>query len=410
MSVIWNAINQVRSQSEFFMKILFYRYNSIIEPDILAVFREMGIDVIEYRREMTEKNLSMQERVMETGNFLLDHPVDAVFSINFYPFLSEICNIFKLRYCSWTVDSPVMELYTTSIKNPWNRTFLFDMDQYRRFHPLNENCIFYLPLGARTAPKDDLFSKTAESEKAKYSHDIAFVGSLYKEKNRYEEATGLPSETKGYLDGIMRAQELIYGYYFIPDLLDDEIVAVFKSHVKKFYTLPVGSYLSDRDTMAYLYMGCQISMMERVDTFKRLSKKFPVTIYTGSDTKDIPDIENKGLASTFKEMPLIFHESKINLNITSKSITSGLPLRIFDILSCGGFLISNYQSEIAELLTPGEDLVVYESQDQLEDLIAYYLSHDRERKEIAAHGRETLIKKYSLEHQLALLIKMSFSI
>lgn len=82
------------------MKILFYRYNSILEPDILAVFREMGIDVIEYRREMAEKNLSMQESVRETGNFLMDHPVDAVFSINFYPFLSEICNIFKLRYCS----------------------------------------------------------------------------------------------------------------------------------------------------------------------------------------------------------------------------------------------------------------------------------------------------------------------
>lgn len=34
------------------MKILFYRYNGILEPDILAVFREMGIDVIEYRREL----------------------------------------------------------------------------------------------------------------------------------------------------------------------------------------------------------------------------------------------------------------------------------------------------------------------------------------------------------------------
>ena len=43
-----------------------------------------------------------------------------------------------------------------------------------------------------------------------------------------------------------------------------------------------------------------------------------------------------------------FRNSKINLNPTAKGIRSGIPLRIFDILSCSGFLLTNYQSELSD--------------------------------------------------------------
>ena len=57
-------------------------------------------------------------------------------------------------------------------------------------------------------------------------------------------------------------------------------------------------------------------------------------------------------------MPLIFRESKINLNITLRSITSGMPLRALDIMGAGGFLLSNYQQELAENYIDGEELVL----------------------------------------------------
>ena len=97
---------------------------------------------------------------------------------------------------------------------------------------------------------------------------------------------------------------------------------------------------------------------------KLLGSRFPVNLYTGSNTKGLPVI-NGGTVKTLTEMPLIFHYSKINLNITSKSIRSGLPLRIFDILGCGGFLLTNYQPELSDYFTPGYDLVCYSSEDEL---------------------------------------------
>jgi spore maturation protein CgeB len=160
--------------------------------------------------------------------------------------------------------------------------------------------------------------------------------------------------------------------------------------------------------MSQLYIGNKISAMERVDSFRLLSEHFPVTIYTGSDTTALPKLDNRGFAKSLTEMPLIFHQSKINLNITSKAIRTGLPLRIFDILSCGGFVLSNYQPEIPELFNIGEDLAVYTSQEELLALCEYYLTHEDERIAIAENGYEKLKQHYTYEKQLEKLLLTAF--
>ncbi len=394
------------------MKVLFSRYGSICEPDILSVFREMGLNVLEYSKEITEKNTAQSIKTSEVSKYLMDHPVDFVFSINFYPFLSEICNVFHLRYLSWIVDAPLLELFATSIKNEWNRTFIFDRALYQEVHPLNPDRIFHLPLGALTAPKEKLFQKTAKKDFERFTHEIAFVGSLYTEKCPFDNLQGASPFLTGFLDGILRSQEKIYGYYFIEDLLTDDIVSEFREHMPDFYHYPAESYLTDRYTLAHFYIGNKITAMERTDTFRLLSEGFPglCTIYTASDTTSLPNLCNKGTVKTLTEMPLVFHQAKINLNPTSKAIRTGLPLRIFDILSCGGFLISNYQPEIPELFTPGEDLVMYGSMEELTELCHYYLNHEKERVAIAENGYETLKKNYTYEKQLEKLLLSAFSV
>lgn len=391
------------------MRVLIYRYNSICEPDIIKTFQEMGIEVVEYTKEITVKDYSPSVAVKEIGDFLQDHPVDFVFSINFFPYVSEVCNLLGLKYLCWIVDSPVLELYTTSIVRECNRVFVFDRALAEEIFPLNPGRIFHLPLAANVDAKDELFKDTQESVFDKFSHDIAFVGSLYTEKCPYDSLKNLPEETSGYFDSIINAQEKIYGYYFIEDLLSDYQVDAVKTLNSDFYALPEGSFLTDKRTLAQYYIGSKITANERVHTFSMLSEIFPVNIYTGSDTAGIPLLKNMGRAKTLTEMPVIFNQSKININITSKMIRSGLPLRIFDILSSGGFLITNYQSEIPEFFTPGEDLVMYSDMDELEYLISYYLDHDEEREAIAKRGREIVREHFTYKGQLAKLLAQGLS-
>ena len=94
-------------------------------------------------------------------------------------------------------------------------------------------------------------------------------------------------------------------------------------------------------------------------------------------------------------VPRIFKCSKINLNITMRGIQSGSSLRNQDIMAAGGFLLSNYQSDLADMYNDGEDLVMYYTRQDLADKIEYYLSHDKEREEIADNGRRKTLENNS---------------
>ena len=375
------------------MKLLFYRYGSICEPDIITGFQELGHTIIEMTEEVSNKSLLPSECVQFITKQLFDEPVDFVFSINFFPYLSDVCQIFKLPYLCWSVDSPVMELFSASIEHPCNRIFLFDRAQYNEILPLNPDHVFHLPLAVNIASKQQVIQSASTELHNHFSSDISFVGSLYTEKCPYDKLTNPPEYLVGYLEGLMEAQLRIYGGFILEELLSDEMIAEFKAHLPGFYCYPFESYLTDRKTMAQLYMGSKISAMERVRIMELLSQHFSVALYTASDTSSLPRIHNYGLAKTMEEMPLIFNNSKINLNITSKSIRSGLPLRMFDILGCGGFMITNFQPELSECFTIGTDLICYENLDDLNEKANYYLYHANERQEIAENGLQT-VKKY----------------
>jgi len=392
------------------MKILFYRYGSICEPDIIEGFEELGIEVSQITEEITNKNLVFGDSARIVSNYLLDHPHDAVFSVNFFPIVSDVCNIFKIPYISWTVDSPVMELFSKSIANPCNRVFLFDRIQYNEINPLNPGHIFHFPLAVNIKSKQNAIEQMSVYNHAKYTSDISFVGSLYTEKCPYDKLTNAPEYLNGYLNGLMEAQIRIYGYYFIEELLPDDIVAEFKNHLPNFYQYPMENFLTDRMIMAQLYIGNKITAIERIRTMKLLSKDFAVDLYTGSDTSALPAVNNRGFAKSLTEMPVIFNESKINLNTTCKAIRSGLPQRIFDIMGCGGFVLSNYQAEIPDLFEPGIDIITYASMEEMNELAAYYLSHDNERREIAHNGYEKVLHNYTYPIRLAQLLELAYSV
>lgn len=104
-----------------------------------------------------------------------------------------------------------------------------------------------------------------------------------------------------------------------------------------------------------------------------------------------------GCANYLTETPYIFHNSKINLNITLRSIRSGIPLRCMEIMSCGGFLLTNFQSDFLKHFHAGEDFVFFESKKDLLQKIDYYLIHEEERFAIAESGYQKVLKNHSFD-------------
>ena len=302
-----------------------------------------------------------------------------------------------------------MELYTSSIQNPWNRVFLFDKCIYEEIAPLNPDCVFYLPLATNVRQKQELITKTQAEAADYYRNDVSFLGSLYTEKCAYDRLEHAPDYLTGYLNGIMEAQLKVYGYYFIENVLPDAVVTGFVDHFPGFYRQPGETFLTDRTTLAQLYIGTKITVLERDRTMRWLSERFPLSIYTGSDTSAYPKLRNRGMAKTLTEMPLIFRHSIINLNITAKSIRSGLSLRIWDILASGGFCLTNYQPELPELLTIGAHLDAYTSMEELEEKVQFYLEHPARAREIAENGLREIESHHTYPIRLTRMLELAFT-
>lgn len=388
------------------MNILIYRYNSICEDAVIRGLKELGHTVYEVILEVENKSPSGQEILDAVVMGMEKSNADIIFSINYYPALSEIARVYKLLYYSWIVDAPVLELYSKTIKNRCNRVFIFDSELYREISVYNPYNIFYLPLASDCDFYQKAIRHASLADIEKYTHNISFVGSLYTEKCPYDKVKNLSPKISGYLHGIMKAQEKIYGYYFVEELLSDELVDEFVKNYDGYYLAGEEDLLTKKRTLAQFYIGNKITAMERVDTFKYLSEKFEVDIYTASDTKEIPKLKNHGTIMTHTKMPIVFNKSTINLNPTSKPIRSGMPLRIFDLLACEGFVLCNYQSDLLNEFLPGEELDIYSSIEELEEKIRYYLSHTDVCREIAHNGYEKVSKHHTYPLRLEQMFRL----
>ena len=389
--------------------MLFYRYGSVCEPDYLDAFRLLEIDVTEITEEIVNKDIKPDQVSKLVSNELFAGGYDFVFTINFYPVISAVCNVFKIRYLSQTVDSPVHELYAEQLANPCNRVFVFCGDQYRTFANINPGHVFHLPLATNPDRWRKVILDASEEDRQRFTSEVSFVGSLYTEKNPYSEYDGSDEYLNGYIEAVTNAQMRVYGYHFLDEVITDGTVERFKSAVPGFYTSPEAYHMSDREVFIRHYLDAEISVKERVEICKRIGGKFGLDIYTASDTLGLP-VNNKGTVKTLTEMPLVFSGSKINLNPTTKGIREGLSLRIFDVMGCGGFLITNYQTELSDYFVPGEDLEVYGSMDELEEKIEYYLSHDKDRKEIANNGLEKIKSHHTYPMRVMQMIELAFDV
>lgn len=104
----------------------------------------------------------------------------------------------------------------------------------------------------------------------------------------------------------------------------------------------------------------------------------------------------------------IYAQSLINLNI---SLNGDLNLRIFEVLSSGGFLLTDRlspQSGLGLLFNDGEHLVCFKDEKDLLDKIKYFLKHPDEAKEIARNGYEAYRRNHTPEKKIVELMDYVF--
>lgn len=374
------------------MRILFYQWHSFMNEGVERAFNQLGVKYDTFFFQQTDWEtdtgiVSLLEKKLKEKEY------DIVVSVNYAPLVSMVCQREQILYVSWVYDAPIHIRNLESMKNSCNRIFFFDRIQAEGYASCGI-AAYHMPLAA------DVETFQQYKSKEQYRTDISLVGKLYQTEYNYYLGP-LDIYLRGYLDGIIQAQMKVYGGYFLGDLLDDLLL---KKMNKIYHKASDGTVSVSREELEFM-MACEITGRERYIALSLLSNHHDVKLYSTDKDTRLENVEYMGYADYYKQMPEVFKSSKINLNISLKIIQSGIPLRVFDVLGCGGFLLTNFQAEMPEYFSLGDDFAVYES---IEDLYAkadFYLRNESERNRVARHGYETVQKYYTFKQQIEKILK-----
>jgi hypothetical protein len=117
-----------------------------------------------------------------------------------------------------------------------------------------------------------------------------------------------------------------------------------------------------------------------------------VNVYTGGG--------QRGTRLEVSDYASLMNRSKICLNFCRDAGGyTNLKSRVFEVTACGSMLMEDWDGDTAELFTPGEEFVVFNSKEDLLQKVLYYLRHDQEREKIAERGWLKTTRVYNARNQ-----------
>jgi len=115
--------------------------------------------------------------------------------------------------------------------------------------------------------------------------------------------------------------------------------------------------------------------------------------------KYLPQLKEKyqGTRLPYKDLRKLYTLSKICLNLPAPQLFTTFQPRVFEIAAVKGFQIADNRPLLHKLFTE-EELVTFDTIDELVEKINYYLQHENEKKEIAEKLYKKVTENYTWKH------------
>ena len=136
--------------------------------------------------------------------------------------------------------------------------------------------------------------------------------------------------------------------------------------------------------------------LQREEYLKEIVKKGYRTIIVGwgfSSLGSVINYDGKFIADCYKK-------SKIGLNMISGgelNYNLQFSVRMYQVMGCGCFLLTEYIPGIEELFIPKNHLDTFHTKEEMLEKIDYYLKHEDAREKIALKGQKEIFDKYTID-------------
>ena len=98
-----------------------------------------------------------------------------------------------------------------------------------------------------------------------------------------------------------------------------------------------------------------------------------------------------------------YSQAKIVFNT---SIAGDVTMRVFEGSACGALMLTDaVQNGLAELFRPGEEIVIFQDDDDLIEKVRHYLEHPQERLSIAQAGQARTLAQHTYRHRAGQIVE-----
>ncbi len=384
------------------MKIL-YVYGLSTEKNIVQTLRKLQCDVMEYPEVQDTSNMD-EEKINALVAYVKEHGITHLMSIHLIYNVAVAAYWAGIKYISVIWDAPYLKAYTVmgTLDNIWYSAFdKLDAERMRQ-----GGCphVMYQPLSVNR--ENILAWKKRFLAKRRYIHDISLIANLY-EDNAYDRCLDLlPENMQAYFRSIFEEAAFKWdGVNRVYGKMGQEILEYMKLVSP---TLKINNPYNVEDVRYFeaMYLIRKLANIERVCVLNLLAEDHDVYLYTYSEVDEtlMPKVHRRPPVQVGEATSFIYAGTKINLNIALKGIEGGTTQRIMDIMGAGGFVLTNYCEETAELFEEDKEIVMFRTLEELIQKVDYYLEHEEEREQIARVGHERAMNDYTYEKKIKKLL------
>ena len=218
--------------------------------------------------------------------------------------------------------------------------------------------------------------------------------------------------------------EVVTSYDHIFTFQDGEFHDLLRSKgVRDCYYLPQACFpdihkrlpLTEEEMTSY---GVDVSFMgaayhNRVQSFPRLMN-LDFKIWGTEWNLETPLgrlVQNNNKRLSSEEIVKIYNAAKINLNLHSSTYHYGIHPdgdfvnpRTFEISACQGFQLVDSRKDLSRMFKVGEEIIAFDTLDQMQDQINYYLSRPEERNAITLKSYQRVVEEHTMEHRMQELL------
>lgn len=384
------------------MRILFV-YGMSADENIPETLRKLKYDVLEYPEEQ-DTSIMDEDKINAVVNYIRKQEITHLMSIHLIYNIAVAAYWAGIKYIPVIWDAPYLKPYTVmgTLDNIWYS--VFDQLDGERMRMGGCPHVFYQPLSVN---RDHILRWEKEFlTKESYVNEISLIANLY-EKNDYDRClNSIPENMQAYFRSIFEEAAFKWdGVNRVYGKTGKEILD-YISLVSPAFMLYNPYDVEDIRYFEAMYLIRKLANIERICVLNLLAEKHDVYLYTYSevDRSVLPKVHVMPPVIVGEATSFIYAGSKINLNISLKGIEGGTPQRIMDIMGAGGFVLTSYCKETAELFEEDKEIVMFRTPEELVHKADYYLEHDSEREAIARAGHKKVMTEYTYEKKLKRLL------